>query len=142
VLSRLAVDRAARHVVPAVVTACGVEIGLRTLDLRRLARLAGVSLELAPSSAADNELRIDNIDSARVRAVQIVMRRWPWGARGPCLRHALVAGRMLRHRRPSLVLGVGRDGRGTLAHAWLLIDGVALDPDTARWTPLLTPGAA
>jgi hypothetical protein len=141
VLSRFAADRAARHLLPAVLTACAAEIGLRTLDLRRLARLARVSLDMAPSSSTVDELRLDDVDRARVRAVQIVMRRWPWGARGPCLRQALVSGWMLRHRRPHLVLGAGRDARGTLAHAWLLVDGVALDPDIARWTPLVAHGA-
>jgi hypothetical protein len=141
VLSRFAADRAARHLLPVIVVACGVEIGLRTLDLRRLARFAGVSLDLAPPDPKTAELRIHDVDRARVRAVHVVMRRWPWGARGPCLRRALVAGRMLRHRHPRLVLGAGRDARGTMAHAWLLVDGVALDPGVARWTPLTNAGA-
>jgi hypothetical protein len=142
VLNRFVADRAARHLGPAFVTACAVEIGLRTLDLRRLACRAGVALDLAPSAPSSpmtDELRLDDVDRARVRAVLIVMRRWPWGARGPCLRQALVAGRMLRHRHPRLALGAGRDERGAFAHAWLVMDGVALDSDAARWTPLLAP---
>ena len=141
---RLRRDPAARHLVPVVCTAVSVEVALRLVALPRLAAAVGAPVCLSPEAVepADASTLLGPADAARLRAVQILMRRWPFGARGPCLRHALVAGRLLRHRRPRLVLGAMRDERGATAHAWLLVDGVALDADTERWTPLLRPGAA
>ena len=143
-LLRLRRDPAARHLVPVVCTAVVVEVALRLVALPRLAAAVGapVCLSPEPGEQADPSTLLGPADAARLRAVQILMRRWPFGARGPCLRHALVAGRLLRHRRPRLVLGAMRDERGATAHAWLLVDGVALDADAKRWTPLLRPGAA
>lgn len=143
-LLRLRRDPAARHLVPVVGTAVFVEVALRLVALPRLAAAVGapVCLRPEPGEHADPAVFLGPADAARLRAVQILMRRWPFGARGPCLRHALVAGRLLRHRRPRLVLGAMRDERGATAHAWLLVDGVALDADAERWTPLLRPGAA
>jgi hypothetical protein len=143
-LIRLRRDPASRYLVIAAVTATFVEIALRLVALPRLAAAVGAPVCLNPEAAepADPSALLGPTDAARLRAVQILMRRWPFGARGPCLRHALVAGRLLRHRRPHLVLGAMRDERGATAHAWLLVDGVALDADAERWTPLLRPGAA
>ena len=143
-LLRLRRDPAARHLVPVVCTAVAVEVALRLVALPRLAAAVGAPVCLNPEAAgpADPSALLGPTDAVRLRAVQILMRRWPFGARGPCLRHALVAGRLLRHRRPHLVLGAMRDERGATAHAWLLVDGVALDADAERWTPLLRPGAA
>ena len=100
------------------------------------------STSLAGPDEAGPIAVLDADDALRLRAARIVMRRWPFGAQGPCLRQALVAGRMVRHRRPRIAFGATRDAHGTRAHAWLLVEGVALDPDAARWTPLLRPGAA
>lgn len=144
VLARLRRDPAGRHLAQAVVTAAVVEVALRLVALPRLAAAVGAPIHLgsAEGGHTDPASVLGAADAPRLRATQIVMRRWPWGDRGPCLRQALVAGRMLRHRRPRLALGAGRDARGTLGHAWLLVDGVALDADAPRWTPLLRPGAA
>jgi len=143
-LLRLRRDPAARHLLSVVCTAVVVEVALRLVALPRLAAAVGAPVCLSPEAVepADASTLLGPADAARLRAVQILMRRWPFGARGPCLRHALVAGRLLRHRRPRLVLGAMRDERGATAHAWLLVDGVALDADAERWTPLLRPGAA
>lgn len=141
--ARLRHDPAGRYLATAVLTAVAVEIALRLVTLTRLASIAGVRIQLSSPGGECAELTaaLGSADAARLRAARIVMRRWPFGARGHCLREALVAGRMLRHHRPRLALGARSDERGARAHAWLLVDGVALDPDTARWTPLLTPGA-
>lgn len=143
-LRRLRRDPAVRHLVPALGTAVVVEVALRLVPLPRLAAAVGAPVCLTPGPAdpADPSALLGPVDAARLRAAKILMRRWPFGARGPCLRHALVAGRLLRHRRPRLVLGALRDERGATAHAWLLVDGVALDADAERWTPLIRPGAA
>jgi hypothetical protein len=143
-LLRLRRDPAARHLVAALCTAVVVEVALRLVALPRLAGAMGAPVCVNPEAGepADPAAVLGPADAARLRAVKILMRRWPFGARGPCLRHALVAGRLLRHRGPRLALGATRDERGTTAHAWLLVDGVALDADAERWTPLLRPGAA
>ena len=67
-----------------------------------------------------------------------VQRLWPWDE--TCLRRALAAGWLLRRHRPALCLGL-TSSEGALAHAWLVIEGQALDalPDTV---PLLPPEAA
>jgi hypothetical protein len=67
-----------------------------------------------------------------------VQRLWPWDE--TCLRRALAAGWLLRRRQPGLCLGL-TSSEGALAHAWLVIEGHALDalPDTV---PLLAPEAA
>lgn len=143
VLARLRRDPASRHLARVVATAVVIEVAVRIVALPRLAAAVGAPVDLRPSNSgnADPLTVLGPADAARLRAARIVMRRWPFGARGPCLRQALVAGRLLRHRRPRIALGAGRDARGPLAHAWLLVDGIALDPEAARWTPLLRPGA-
>jgi hypothetical protein len=144
VLARLRRDPATRHLARAAATAVVIEVAVRTVPLTRLAAAVGapVDVRAAGGGSADPQSVLGPADAARLRATRIVMRRWPFGARGPCLREALVAGRLLRHRRPRIALGAGRDARGALAHAWLVVDGVALDPRAAQWTPLLMPGAA
>lgn len=143
VFARLRRDPASRHLARAAATAAVIEIAVRTVPLTRLAVAVGAPVELgaARDESIDPRIVLGPADAARLRATRIVMRRWPFGARGPCLREALVAGRLLRHRRPRIALGAGRDARGALAHAWLVVDGVALDPRAAQWTPLLRPGA-
>lgn len=137
------IGRTARYVPVAVVTALVVEIGLRTMPLSSLARAAGVRIDLARRSVAEpSHPPVGPLDAARLHAVQVVMRRWPWGERGPCLRQALVAGRLLRHLQPSLRLGMGYDAQGVTGHAWVIIDGLALDPDASLWTPFLGADAA
>ncbi len=64
-----------------------------------------------------------------------VQRLWLWDE--TCLRRALAAGWLLRRRRPGLCLGLPSSG-GALAHAWLVVEGQALDalPDTVPLLPL------
>lgn len=61
-----------------------------------------------------------------------------WGpVPSTCLRRALAAGWVLRHHEPSLQLGVQKAGGQVSAHAWLVADGVNLDPTgAADFTPL------
>jgi hypothetical protein len=64
-----------------------------------------------------------------------VQRLWLWDE--TCLRRALAGGWLLRRRRPGLCLGLPGSG-GALAHAWLVVEGRALDalPDTVALLPL------
>jgi hypothetical protein len=113
-----------------------VDLALRAgVTLPVLARFAGVSLdsdataasEDAPVSAPEVEgpalSWLSPSERRRLRIIEIVADRWPFGE-GPCLRQALVAGRVLRRLHPRLSLGVARrPSRGLVAHAWLELDG-------------------
>ncbi|MBI4730510.1 MAG: lasso peptide biosynthesis B2 protein [Acidobacteria bacterium] len=123
----------------AAAVAVAVEAGLRTLPVPRLARLLGVRLvtDRRAVSAAGEETHTLNLSDAerrRLRAAQAVLRARP--GRGRCLRRALVAGHLLRERRPELRIGVAREGGRVHAHAWIEIDGLPLDGGTAGFTPL------
>src|SRR5699024_8870930 len=96
----------------ALPTTCAVEVGLRVLPLPRTARLFGAPLRQgpAPPAAEPRPARLGVRGRRRARAVQRVMRHWPFG--DTCLRHALVAGQRLRRSSPELVVGVARPGAG------------------------------
>ena len=69
-------------------------------------------------------------DAAREERV-VTFARWAcrltgWTRRGNCLERGLIAYRFLGegHADPTLVIGVGRGGRGAITgHAWVLLDG-------------------
>lgn len=124
---------AAARMLPRALGAAAVsEVGLRLLTLATTARLLGVgcdfdsSLPPAPTTILDDEASLASAVTRRV------LRRWPTG--DTCLRRALTAGHLLRHRSPVLRLG-GHARTGTLqAHAWIeLADGQNLwvDPTVA-----------
>lgn len=140
-LLRVARSQTVRWLLPAAVVAAVVELALRTMTLPRLCRLLGVRLELGPGSANGSPHSVpvralDVRDSARYRAARRVLGIWPWAGHGMCLRLALVAGFLLRHRQPALHLGVTHVDGKTLAHAWLSIDSAVLDPTAQYYTPL------
>ncbi|HET9254265.1 MAG TPA: lasso peptide biosynthesis B2 protein [Pseudonocardiaceae bacterium] len=131
-----------RWSLPVVLVSGFVEIALRAMPLPRLSRLLGVALRLEPDDPHDepagpgSPAGLDARDAARYLATCRVLRRWPGARTGVCLRLALVAGCLLRHRRPGLHLGVAHVDGHTVAHAWLTIDGIVLDPTAYRYTPL------
>ncbi len=129
-----------RWLLPAVVVSAFVELALRTMTLPRLSRLLGVQLQLGPDTGTEppqSAWCLDARDAARYRAAHRVLRLWPGASNGVCLRLALVAGCLLRRRRPNLHLGVAHVDGHTVAHAWLTIDGVVLDPAAQQYTPLV-----
>lgn len=122
-----------------MVVATGIELGLRSLRLPVLARLVGVRLAAGPDDeqAPVRIARPEQLgrDFVRFAAVERVMRWWPLGAEGngpgsegKCLRAALVLGALLRRRRTVLHLGATRRDGGLRLHAWLTVNGAALDP--------------
>lgn len=130
-------------VLASLMAAAATELGLRFLTLPDLAAALSVPLtaQAPPTPRALNTRAVDCVrpdltadEARRLATVVAVMRRWPWGA--SCLRVALVSGRLLRDRRPLLALGVRRDGPDVTAHAWLLVDGRALDPAASDYAPL------
>lgn len=117
-----------------------VECGLRTTRLPRLCAHLGITLsplgapETAPGSepvtahGAPRKLFTDR-EVRMTRATRAVLRRGPFP--DTCLRRSLAAGTVLRAHLPELYIGVNKvDGRVS-AHAWLVVDGVNLDPSGA-----------
>lgn len=114
-----------------------VDLALRAgVGLPVLARIAAVSLNSGaagptgdppmPGPEAEGPAVLSRLSPAerrRLRIVGVVAERWPFGG-GPCLRRALVTGRVLRRLHPRLFLGVARaPSGGFCAHAWLELDG-------------------
>lgn len=120
----------------------GVEIGLRTVGLPRLARLMGTRLALDGDAATRQVQRGDLPEWAwrRLAASRRVVRHWPFG--DTCLRVALVCGRRLRTLEPVLRVGVRKEDGELKAHAWLDVRGTSLDPWAAQDYAVMTPVAA
>jgi hypothetical protein len=123
----------------AVVTAVVVEVGLRSLRIPLLAALLGVPLatdasDVAPAVISGFDF---GLDRPRVRAALLVVRHWPFGGAGKCLRRSLIVGSLVRHRRPVLRIGVSRASGGFDAHAWIVIDGISLDASASLYRPLM-----
>lgn len=122
---------------PALLAVLAVEIGIATTTVPRLARLLGVAItgsdEPAPSAVpADFPLAWIRHRSGEVNRV---LGRWPFG--DTCLRRALALGHRIRRLDPVLVIGVRHDEHGQIAaHAWLVVRGVTLDPQAARFLPM------
>jgi hypothetical protein len=135
--------RAARRLgrVPVGLGAVGrvlaAEALLRTTRLPTMARLMGTPLASRDeaASAVAGPLDLSDAEARRMRAVGRVLRLSPFGS--TCLRRALCAGQALRRRGPRLVVGVAKRDGVVSAHAWLVVDGVNLDPDgSVEFLPL------
>ncbi len=128
-----------------VATGLGVEIGLRTMKLPRLARLVGAPLadtdtDAGSGSGSESESEQLVLPPEAVRRLQIcvrILRRWPFDEK--CLRLSLVCGHRIRSLRPRLVVGVALVEDQVRAHAWLTVDGVSLDPSGAADFAVLQP---
>ncbi len=114
-----------------------VEALLRLRPVDQAARWLGAPLithdpgQLPP---LDRDLLTDR-ELLMLGSLRWVQRLWPWDA--TCLRRALAAGWLLRRRRPGLCLGLPGSG-SALAHAWLIVEGQALDgqPGTVPLLPV------
>lgn len=125
----------------ALLVAILVEVGLRAVQLDRLAGWLGVPLATTEAAAVEEPLRsLPPWARTRVRATRRALRHWPFG--DTCLRQALVGGTLLRRLRPTLRVGVARIDGEVRAHAWLVIGGAIVDPRGAAssYQPLATPG--
>ncbi|MGD9751180.1 MAG: lasso peptide biosynthesis B2 protein [Acidimicrobiia bacterium] len=129
--------RTRASLLPLCASALLVEIGLRTMNTARVARLCGVPLTLTSAGPPPSDPVRSALPTWARRELDLVeslMRHWPLD--NTCLRRCLVAGRRLRPLGPSLRLGVARDSGVLRAHAWLEIDGRPLDPASAIYNPL------
>lgn len=146
------------HVLLSVAVAARVEVALRRRSLAATAAMLGLDVAAAPWGAGapggacrpagrGEPARLPRWTEQPVRATAVVMRRWPLGQDGPrgsamCLRSSLVTARRLRSLGPVVRIGValdpgGGDGAGAgpvlRAHAWVEVDGRALDPTAGRY---------
>lgn len=115
-------------------TAAAVELAVRTLPLPVVSRLARVPLAVGPERPGDAWAAIGEPDRRRAELALRVLRGRPF--RATCLRRALVLGILLRRHRPALRVGVAKAGGAVAAHAWLEVDGVSLDAESAAYRPL------
>lgn len=107
----------------------GVEVAIRRVSLPRLSRALGVPLALGPPTAADGDADDELVPEVTraLRSAARVTRAWPFCA-GPCLRRALVGGRLTRRFDPAIRIGVAAGPDDTvLAHAWLELGGRPLE---------------
>jgi Transglutaminase-like superfamily/Coenzyme PQQ synthesis protein D (PqqD) len=112
-----------------------IEIGLKLTDVSTLARLIGVPLATDESSppaiGPDNLTGFTEREQRVHRALYWVMARWLYD--GTCLRRALAFGWFLRRRGPVLRLGM-LDDHGTIAHAWIEVEGRAFNAQPVTGT--------
>jgi hypothetical protein len=128
-------------VIRAVLVLMAIEIGLRTTRLPVLAgRLGcGLALDGGPALPTGKVLDITDDEWTRLDLAGKLMRHWPFPS--TCLRRALLAGHVLRNRKPQLRIGVAKIHGVVTAHAWLDIGGVSLDPIGGSTFELLTVAA-
>lgn len=106
------------------------EVAVRTRPLAWSARRFGVRLH--QDSDATNAL-LPQLSGRGQRAVRAVRRLSPriYGSERGCLRRSLVLGHHLRAHEPVMRIGVRRDDEGAFsAHAWIELDGTAIDNPT------------
>jgi hypothetical protein len=129
--------RDVREVLAVAGVAALAEVSLRTSTLPVTARRLRVPLDLGGAAApTDSATPVLPVTARRqVRAVRLVLGNWPFGS--TCLRQSLVLGQRLRRLEPVLVVGVARGADASLAaHAWLVIGGHSLDPESERFAAL------
>jgi hypothetical protein len=113
-------------VVEILVRLCPVDQAARWLRSPLITNDLGALPPLDRSVLSDRELRL-------LGSLRWVQRLWLWDE--TCLRRALAAGWLLRRRRPGLCLGLA-NSENAIAHAWLAVEGQALDA-LAGTVPLL-----
>jgi hypothetical protein len=124
-----------------IVLAVGAEAAVRLMPLPKLARRLGISL--GEPDALDGKparsLSRDAIDR-RAAAVDRLYRMWP--RRDSCLRRALVLGYRIRAARPTMQIGVAKEGDRVRAHAWIEVDGRVVGDESGDYAPLRRSGAS
>lgn len=119
-----------------------VEVGLRTTSLIRLSGRLGVAVATDSEGSGAAPRPTPPLTARERRQLRILSRlveHWPFG-RGPCLRQALVAGRILHRHQPRLRLGAAPTDEGVLGHAWLELGGTAVMGHPAGFPVLVSHG--
>lgn len=116
-----------------------IERSLRSDPLTRTAEKFGARLDLA-SPVNPGNLAFSREEEA---ALSIALRTLSYPRfNGTCLRRALVMADILRDRSPILRVGVSKRDGEVFAHAWIEIDGVAIDAMRDRTYYVPNEGAA
>ena len=123
--------------------AARMEVALRRDPLDVVARRMGARLYTrtsGPEPGSDGPApTFSDAERARVATARRVTRHWPFG--DTCLRRSLMTAHQLRDRSPELYVGVAKTDGVVTAHAWVVVDGVSLDPSgAARFTTLEPAG--
>jgi hypothetical protein len=128
--------RDVREILVVVAIAALVEVSLRTSTLPETAERLGLPLDLSGAPAPGDGTPVLPVTARRqVRAVRLVLGRWPFGS--TCLRQSLVLGHRLRRLEPVLVVGARRaPDESFAAHAWLVVAGRSLDPESRGFAAL------
>lgn len=119
----------------ALLIAVVVEVGLRVTTLPRLASRLGIQVaDETDAATVTDSVVLPRWTRRRVRAAERILSRWPFG--NTCLRQCLVTGQRLRRLDPVLRIGVRVEDDGSLlAHSWLEVDGVSIDPSAGTFLP-------
>jgi len=126
------------RVVRTVLVARRIERSLVSEPLDETAKRFGVRLSFDPPTRVAEDVVFDEREAADIRLALRVISHRPFN--GTCLRRALIMGDILRDRDPLLRVGVAKDAGRVQAHAWVEIDGIALDPMADReYTALVAP---
>lgn len=101
-----------------------VELVVRSVPLPRLSTMMGTPLVTDdPPLERSGHPQLTPAEGRRLRMLDAVAPHWPF-CDGPCLRQALVAGRVLKRHGPRLRIGAALDGDAFMAHAWLEVGAV------------------
>lgn len=124
-----------------LVLAGAAEVAVKLVRLPRLTSMLGISLvgkgERKDETGATPRMSPDVI-ARRARMVDRVYRHWP--RRRSCLRRALVLGYRVRKARPTLLIGVAKEGPDVRAHAWIEIADEVVGDQSGDWAPLRPHG--
>ncbi len=120
-----------------LVLASAAEVAVKLVRLPRLTSLLGIDLagkgERNGEPGATPRMSPDVVER-KARMVDRVYRHWP--RKRSCLRRALVLGYRVRKARPTLLIGVAREGPDVRAHAWIEIAGEVVGDQSGDWAPL------
>jgi hypothetical protein len=115
------------------------EVCLQRTELPRVARWLNVPLEEGPATSPTASEALGLECRRAMMAARLSLRLIH--VEPTCLRQSLVAGHLLRSKRPRLRIGAANGPEGFRAHAWLEIDGSRLPNDGAdEYTPLSQRG--
>ncbi len=118
-----------------VAVASVVEIGLRAMNLRALARLLRVSVDFHSTEVgAPPDEPLPVVVLHRIRLVRTALAYSPTGP--TCLRTSLVCARLLRSFQPTIRIGVARVEGEVKAHALVELAGRSIDPGAAEFAPI------
>lgn len=130
--------------VRSTVAATRMEVALRRDPLDVVARHMGARLctqPVAPGAGSEGghgaALAFTDAELARLGTARRVTRHWPFG--DTCLRRSLMVAHQLRDRSSELYVGVAKTDGVVTAHAWLVVDGVNLDPTGSAQFRILEP---